>query len=84
MPEQPLTNIELMHFEKCGRLPPDVQAGPFPPACPVCGQRRDHCVCPMLGQACANCRQFAPGCICDLVPFNTPLPPRPVGPEPVF
>ena len=72
-----LTNHELMHFEKSGRLPAEVQAGPFPPACPVCGQRRDRCVCPMLGQACADCCEFAPRCICDLVPAGTPVPPTP-------
>lgn len=45
--------------------------------CPVCGQRRDQCVCAMLGGACANCRQFAPRCICDLVPAGTPIPATP-------
>ncbi|MBH8569374.1 hypothetical protein KB206_10795 [Microvirga sp. STS02] len=29
-----------------GSLFAEAQPGPFPPACPVCGQQRNQCVCP--------------------------------------
>lgn len=45
--------------------------GPFPPACPVCGQRRDQCLCPPA--PCLECQRHPFACFCDLVPAGTPV-----------
>ena len=34
--------------------------------------------------ACPACTQRRDQCLCDVVPAGTPVPPRPMGPEPEF